>query len=53
MTIGGYGMSRSRHGRMTRTVWVARALVPIWLDLWRLSLRLALASLRQASATSA
>ena len=46
-------MNTRRNIRVTRTVWVARALVPLWVDLWRLSLRLALASLRPARATSA
>jgi hypothetical protein len=50
---GGQGMDTRRHSRVERTVWVARALVPLWMDLWRLSLRLALASLRPVRATSA
>lgn len=46
-------MDTRRHSRVTRTVWVVRALVPLWVDLGRLSLRLAMASLRPGRATSA
>jgi hypothetical protein len=43
---GGREMHGGSHGPIRRIVAVARALAPLWKDLGRLSLRLALAALR-------